>query len=57
LKRKETAEARTCVALKLHEEAGIEKPRRCALLLHERNELKDLGIDQDEIDKALPLEY
>jgi hypothetical protein len=52
LKRKET-ETKT---LKLHEEADIEKVRRCALLLRERNELQDLGIDQDEMDKA-PLEY
>jgi hypothetical protein len=53
LKRKET-EANV---LKLHEEAHSEKIRRCALLLRERKLLQDLGIDQNELDKALPLEF
>jgi hypothetical protein len=53
LKRKET-EANI---LKLHEEARSEKIRRCALLLCERKLLQDLGIDQNEKDKALPLEF
>jgi hypothetical protein len=53
LKRKET-EANT---LKLHEESRCEKIRRCTLLLRERKLLQDLGIDKNEIDKALPLEF
>jgi hypothetical protein len=48
------AEANT---LKLHEESCSEKIRRCALLLRERKFLQHLGIGQNEIDKAQPLEF
>jgi hypothetical protein len=53
LKRKETVSN----ILKLHEEARSKKICRCALMLRERKLLQDLGIDQNEIDKALPLEF
>jgi hypothetical protein len=43
--------------LKLHEEERSEKIHRFTLLLRELKLLQDLGIDQNEIDKVLPLEF